>query len=142
MPGVLLLALLSFGDGPSIHGPALAWRDGPPSLPKGARIALLEGDPSKAGPFVFRVKLPDGYRLPAHTHPRPERVTVISGVFHVTMLGHGEKEKAMKAGYYGTWPARMKHAVRAEGETILQFHGDGPWVIEYVDPKDDPRHEK
>src|ERR671910_895717 len=64
------------------------WQDGPPSLPKGAQIAILEGDPSKEGPFVFRVKVPDGYRIPTHTHPKTERVTVIQGTFHI---GMGEK---------------------------------------------------
>src|SRR5215831_19535599 len=73
----------------SIHKPdGLKWQDGPPSLPPGAKIAVLEGDPAKEGPFVFRVKVPDGYRIPPHTHPKPERVTVISGSFH---LGMGEK---------------------------------------------------
>jgi hypothetical protein len=66
----------------------LEWKDGPPSLPKGAKIAVLEGDPGKDGPFVFRVKVPDGYRIPPHTHPKMERVTVISGQFNI---GMGEK---------------------------------------------------
>src|SRR5690348_3604113 len=59
----------------------IKWQEGPPSLPKGSMIAVLEGDPSKEGPFVFRVKLPDGYRIPPHTHPKTERVTVLSGTF-------------------------------------------------------------
>ena len=51
----------------------LKWKDGPPSLPPGAKIAVLEGDPAKPGPFVFRVKVPDGYKIPPHTHPKPDR---------------------------------------------------------------------
>src|SRR6516162_5738345 len=73
----------------AVYPPAdLKWVDGPPSLPAGARLAVLEGDPGKEGPFVMRLKLPDGYRIPPHTHPRPERVTVISGTFNI---GMGEK---------------------------------------------------
>lgn len=122
----------------------LKWKEGPPSLPKGATIAVLEGDPSKEGPFVFRVKVPDGYRVPPHTHPKTERITVISGTFNV---GMGDKfdEKATKempTGTYGYWPAGMKHFVWAKGETVLQFHGTGPWSIEYVNPNDDPRKSK
>ena len=122
----------------------LKWQDGPPSLPPGAKIAVLEGDPAKEGPFVFRVKVPDGYRIPPHTHPKAERVTVISGTFH---LGMGEKFDQTKGeerptGTYGTWPAGMKHYVWVEGETVVQFHGEGPWVIEYVNPDDDPRKKK
>lgn len=141
---------------PSIHGDEheegialfpvkeIKWQDGPTSLPKGAQIAVLEGNPTKEGPFVFRVKVPDGYRIPPHTHPKTERVTVISGTFNI---GMGEKfdEKAVKpmpAGTYGFWEAGMKHFVLTKGETVVQFHGMGPWSIQYVNPKDDPRNQK
>src|SRR5579871_1432230 len=116
---------------PSIYRPdELKWRDGPPSLPPGAKIVVLEGDPAKEGPFVFRVKVSDGYRVPPHTHPKTERVTVISGTLNI---GMGEKfdEKAgktMPAGTYGHWPEGMKHFAWAKGETVLQFHGMGPWA--------------
>jgi len=120
----------------------ITWKDGPPSIPAGAKIAVLEGDPSKEGPFVFRLKLPDGYRIPPHTHPKVERITVIQGTFNV---GMGEKfdetkTQPMPTGTYGYWPAGMKHFVWAKGETILQFHGMGPWTITYVNPADDPRN--
>jgi quercetin dioxygenase-like cupin family protein len=119
----------------------LKWQDGPDALPKGAKIAILEGNPSKPGPFVFRVKVPDGYRVPPHTHPSPERITVISGTFY---LGMGKtfdetKGKPMPAGTYGQWPAGMTHYVWTKGETVLQFHGTGPWTIRYLNPADDPR---
>lgn len=148
---VLLIAMTSFAlvkdphaemDGAQLYAPSeIKWKDGPPSLPKSAKIAVLEGDPAKEGPFVFRVKVPDGYRIPPHTHPKTERVTVISGTFNI---GMGEKfdEKATKempAGTFGHWPAGMKHFVWIKGETVVQFHGIGPWSIEYVNPNDDPR---
>jgi quercetin dioxygenase-like cupin family protein len=122
----------------------LKWQDGPPSLPPGAKFAVLEGDPNKPGPFVFRVKVPDGYRIPPHTHPRPERVTVIAGTFHLGMGDRFDPSKgyALPAGTYGTWPAGMKHYVWVKGETVVQFHGDGPWVINYLNPADDPRNAK
>lgn len=126
----------------SIHSPQkIAWSAAPASLPSGAKIAVLEGDPAKEGPFVFRAWLPDGYRIPPHTHPKVERITVISGTFNVGMgeTFDVEKTAAMPAGAYGYWPAGMKHFVWAKGETVIQFHGMGPWSIEYVNPKDDPR---
>ncbi|MBM3982662.1 MAG: DUF4437 domain-containing protein [Planctomycetes bacterium] len=150
-----LLALATTGRGladhpkgapePALRKPAeLTWQDGPLSLPPGAKFAVLEGDPTKPGPFVFRVKVPDGYRIPPHTHPKPERVTVVSGTFN---LGMGDtfdatKTDALPAGTYGTWPAGMKHFVWVKGETVVQFHGEGPWVIDYVNRADDPRHKK
>lgn len=126
------------------HSPGnIVWKDGPASLPKGAQIAVLEGDPAKPGPFVFRVKVPDGYRIPLHTHPKTERVTVIVGTFNIGMGDKVDdsKAKAMPAGTYGNWAAGMKHFVFVKGETIAQFHGEGPWVINYVDAKDDPRNQ-
>lgn len=129
----------------SIHGPAsIQWTEAPASLPRGAKIAVLEGDPTKEGPFVFRALLPDGYRIPPHTHPKIERITVISGTFNI---GMGErfdvsKTQPMLPGAYGYWPAGMKHFVWAKGETVIQFHGTGPWSLQYVNPDDDPRNAK
>jgi hypothetical protein len=122
----------------------IEWKPGPPSLPKGAQIAVLEGDPTKEGPFVFRVKAPDGYQIPPHTHPKTERVTVIAGQFNIGMGEKFDKSKteAMTVGTYGYWPAGMKHFVWTKGETIAQFHGEGPWKIVYLNPEDDPRNKK
>ena len=120
------------------------WADAPPSLPRGAKIAVLEGDPTKEGPFVFRALLPDGYRIPPHIHPKVERITVISGTFNVGMGDKFDQTKgnAMPAGAYGYWSAGMKHFVWAKGETVIQFHGMGPWSLQYVNPEDDPRNAK
>jgi quercetin dioxygenase-like cupin family protein len=126
----------------ALHLPsAIQWKPGPPSVPPGAQFVVLEGDPTKEGPFTMRLKLPDGYRIPPHTHPKVERLTVISGTFN---LGMGETfdakaTRAMPAGSYGYWPAGMKHFVWAKGETVVQVHGAGPWQIVYLNPADDPR---
>src|SRR5688572_26592641 len=67
----------------------LKWGDGPPSLPKGAKMAVIEGDPKVANAlFTIRLKLPANYKVMPHTHPADEHVTVISGTF---MMGMGEK---------------------------------------------------
>ncbi|MGI8602037.1 MAG: cupin domain-containing protein [Verrucomicrobiales bacterium] len=122
----------------------IKWEAAPPSLPPGAKVAVLEGDPAKEGPFVMRVLLPDRYRVPLHTHPKTERVTVISGTFKIAMGDQPDlsKPQTMKAGAFGFWPAGMKHTAWAEGETIIQVHGVGPWAINYVNPADDPRNAK
>lgn len=118
----------------------LPWKDAA-ALSPGAKIAVLEGDPSKDGPFLMRIRLPDGFHIPPHTHPKTERVTVLSGTFQIAMGEQLERSaaRALPAGSYGFWPAGMKHAAWAEGETIVQVHGIGPWVINYVNPADDPR---
>lgn len=119
----------------------LKWSDGPPFLPPGVKMAVLEGDPGKPGAFTIRLQAPDGYKIPAHTHPTAERITVISGTFH---LGTGNKldEAAgheMVAGSFAVMPAGMKHFAWATGETVVQVHGTGPFQIKYVNPADDPR---
>jgi hypothetical protein len=117
------------------------WGPASAKLPPGAQFAILHGDPSKPGePYVFRAKLPDGYSVPPHTHPMDENVTVISGVF---MLGFGERldkatTRALTTGSYVMLPKQMPHYNVMRGETILQFHGIGPYDIRYVNPADDP----
>ena len=116
------------------------WKESP-ALPPGAKVAVLEGDPAKEGYFAMRVRMPDGYRIPPHWHPAPERVTVISGTFH---HGRGEKfdksaARALPAGSYSSMPPGTRHFAWAEGETVVQVTTIGPWGITYVNPADDPR---
>jgi quercetin dioxygenase-like cupin family protein len=120
----------------------IEWKDGPPALPKGAKVALLEGDPTKEGAFVMRLLFPGGYHVPAHTHPKTERVTVISGALYLAMGDKLDRSAAQKLspGTYGFWPAGMKHAAWVDSETVIQLHGIGPWVINYLNPADDPRN--
>jgi quercetin dioxygenase-like cupin family protein len=119
----------------------IKWGDGPPSLQKGAAMAVLEGDPAKEGMFTMRLRFPAGFVVNPHYHSQIEHVTVISGTLQ---FGMGEKfdrakTRPMPAGSFGFWPIGMRHFAYAEGETVLQLHGRGPWTITYVNPKDDPR---
>src|SRR5437660_5494096 len=84
----------------------IQWVDAPPSLPPGAKMAVLDGDPGKAGLFILRLKIPDGYKVAAHWHPNAENVTVLSGTFY---LGTGDKldeskGTAMSAGAFARMP--------------------------------------
>jgi len=120
----------------------IAWRDGPPSLQPGAKMAILEGDPEREGFFTMRLKLPDGYRVLPHWHPKTERLTIIQGVVN---LGTGDRfdEKATQplvAGTYSSMPPKMTHFAWMKGETILQLSSEGPWQVVYVNPADDPRN--
>jgi quercetin dioxygenase-like cupin family protein len=122
----------------------IEWKAGPAALPPGAKMAVLEGDPTKEGPFVVRFQFPDGYHVPPHTHPKTERVTVISGTLYLA-TGEGldrNSAKKLPAESFGYWPAGMKHTAWSEGETVIQLHGIGPWQINYVNPADDPRNAK
>jgi hypothetical protein len=118
----------------------LTWGPAPAALPAGARLAVLEGDPTKAGPYTIRLRLPAGYRFPPHTHPGAEHVTVMSGTLLVAAgerLGAAEM-RALPAGSYTGIPADVRHAATTRGETVLQIHGMGPFGIAYVNTADDP----
>ncbi len=119
----------------------IQWGPASPKLPPGAQMAVLLGDPAAPGElYVFRAKLPDGYMVPPHTHPMDEHVTVIQGTMTV---GFGTERdpsqmQELPTGSYVRLPAGEPHYNRMKGETILQFHGIGPYDITYVDPSDDP----
>jgi quercetin dioxygenase-like cupin family protein len=125
-----------------LHLPAdIDWQPGPTSLPAGAHFAVLEGNPAEAGVFTLRLRMPDGYHIPPHWHPGVERVTVVSGTFH---LGRGDvadraATHALVAGSYVAMPRESRHFAYAEGETIVQLTSLGPWQVNYVNPADDPR---
>jgi len=122
----------------------LKWSDAPPSLPAGAKIAVLEGDPGKPGPFTIRLQMPAGYKIPPHTHPTAERITMISGT---SSFGMGPKfdEAAgheMAAGGFVIMPSGMEHFAWSKGGCVAQVHSTGPFEIKYVNPADDPRGAK
>jgi hypothetical protein len=112
-----------------------------PSLPAGAKLAVLEGPLTEAVPFTFRIKFPANFKAPPHWHPAVERVTVLSGTLH---LGVGDtfdqaKTKALPAGSISIMEPKMHHFAWTGEETVLQLSGMGPWGITYVNPADDPR---
>lgn len=120
------------------------WGQPPPSLPKGAQFAVVSGDPTKTGPFVIRLKFPAGYKIAPHWHPTDEHVTVLAGTM---ALGMGEKfdraaMKELPAGSYGMLPAEMRHFAMAKTASTIQVHGMGPFVVNYVNPADDPSKAK
>jgi quercetin dioxygenase-like cupin family protein len=136
-----MLSAAALADEHAIQGNALRWAAGPPSLPAGVQVSVLQGDPAKEGLYVIRLKLPAGYRIPAHTHPNDEHVTVISGAFHFGLGPKFDETRGTKLGPGGFAHAAksMEHFAWASAETIVQVHGQGPQGIAYVNPADDPR---
>ncbi len=126
----------------SIVPSEIEWTDGP-SIGPGAKLAVLEGDLKQAAPFTMRIMLPPNFKVPAHTHPVFERVTVLSGTFY---LGIGEtfdsnKARAYPAGGVAMMPPGMPmYAYTGEEGSVIQIHGTGPWGINYLNPEEDPRN--
>jgi len=147
---LLVVAAVVFGSAAPQEAPVLVapddvkWMDGPPTLPPGAKSALIFGDPSKAAPFVLRVKFPANYKIPPHFHPDTETVTVLSGTFHASMgdTFDAAKGKAMPTGSFLALPAKSPHFAFTKEETIVQVSAHGPWALNYVNPADDPRNSK
>lgn len=119
----------------------IKWGAAPPSIPPGAEAAVLYGDPGKEGLFSLRLKLPKGYHIPPHTHPKPEVVTVISGAFRLGMGEKADQAKAQRlpAGSFFALSPGMAHFAYAEEDTVVQLNSTGPWGLTYVNPADDPR---
>jgi quercetin dioxygenase-like cupin family protein len=120
---------------------AIQWGPAPASLPQGAQAVVLYGDPGKEGQFALRLKLPAGYHIPPHVHPKEEIVTVLSGNFRLGMGEKAERGKAqsLRAGSFFAFAPGMAHFAYTEGETVVQLNSNGPWGITYVNPADDPR---
>jgi quercetin dioxygenase-like cupin family protein len=114
------------------------------AFPKGAELAVVVGDPQKAGPYVVRVKVPEGVKLMPHVHPEDRVYTVISGVFYI---GYGTTFDPAKLVAYGpgsvvVLPGNTPHFHWARSGTyVTQVSGTGPLGLRYLDPKDDPRHQ-
>lgn len=120
----------------------MQWGPPPPFLPPGAQVAVLEGNPAgSSGDYTIRAKMPDGYVIGPHFHPKRENVTIVSGNLK---FGMGDKFDESKMKTYGGGaffymdPA-MHHYVKAQGETVVQVHGQAPLAFTYLNPKDDPR---
>lgn len=113
----------------------------PDILPPGAKLAVLEGDPTKPGTYTMRLWMPNGYTIPPHSHPTDEHVTVVEGTFLVGMGGTLDASKftSLSVGSFGMLPPDMQHYARAKGTTVIQLHGVGPWSLTYVNRSDDPR---
>jgi quercetin dioxygenase-like cupin family protein len=122
----------------------MKWADGPPSLPKGGKMTVLYGDPSKEGPFSMRAKLPAGYTIPPHYHSKDENLTVLSGALYLGMSDTLDKKGAheLKAGGFHHLPGKAHHYAFTKAPTVLQISGDGPFDITYLNPADDPRNKK
>jgi len=110
-------------------------------LRPGAEIAVVSGDPNKEGsPFVLRFRYRGKARIPPHWHPTDEHLTILNGTFRLGVGERGDESSttALGSGAYAFVAAKMAHYAWTDGDTTVQVHGIGPFVINYVNPADDP----
>ena len=121
------------------------WVVAPPIIPPGAQLAVLEGNPmGTTGDYTIRLKMPDGYKVGPHWHPKRENVTILSGTL---AFGMGDtfdaaKMKDFTAGSFAYLDPSMHHYVQAKGATEIQIHGMAPVKFNYINAADDPSHTK
>ena len=92
MGRVLLLSLSALLVASPAGAKAMKWMDASAAgLPAGAKMAVVKGDPGKAGDFTVRIKMPANYAVPPHHHPGDEVVRVVSAGRSV--LRHGRQAR-------------------------------------------------
>jgi hypothetical protein len=136
-----MLKRASRGDASPPQRGDLQWGPAPAVFPPGAEIAVLEGDPSKAEPFTVRLRLPNGYKIPPHTHPTRENVTVLPGRFLPAWERRSSSRTCRRSAEmaFASVPANHAHYAMARGLTIVQVHAIGPFTMTYVNPADTPK---
>ena len=146
MKRLLLITITALLAASPSQAKSVKWMDAAGAgLPKGAQMAVLSGDPGKAGAFKVQIKMPANYAVPPHHHPADEVVRVRSGTLN---YGMGEKVDKAAAGTLSdpkthvTMQAGMNHWVFTTAPALVEVSGQGPFAIVYVDPKDDPRTAK
>ena len=145
VPVLALMAMMAFAEDAAFLNPQdMKWGAAPPSLPTGAKLAVLYGDPSKEGPYSFRAKLPAGYVVPPHFHTKDENLTILSGALYLGMGDSLDKKAAhaLKVGGFHHMPGKVHHYALTKTATVIQISGDGPFDINYLNPADDPRAKK
>jgi len=148
MKRLLLLGVAAFLTASAataqVNPDQLEWGPPPDGLPEGALLAVLSGDPTKAGMFTIRLRLPKGYKVMPHRHPTDEMVTVIAGD---VSLGMGRsfnerKAKNLVRGGYAVAGANMDHYAFTKEGGEIQISSQGPFQITYVRSRDDPRKKR
>ena len=148
IPPLALLAAIAMG-GQTANAQSMTtylpgtiqWVNAPPALRPGAKMAVVKGDPTQTGLFTMRFRFPANYRVDPHWHTADEHITVISGALFIGMgeTFDREKGKELPVGTFNWMTAGTRHFAWTEQETEIQLHGIGPWIVNYVNPADDPR---
>jgi mannose-6-phosphate isomerase-like protein (cupin superfamily) len=134
-----ILALFAVAAAPppqtiQVDAAKIVWKDAAPTLPAGTKVAVLEGDPKNAGIFTMRLRIPAGSKIAPHWHPRPERVTILSGVVTV---GFGDRwndkeMRSFRSGDFYVNPPESHHFVGFPRTSVIQITGEGPWELNVV----------
>jgi hypothetical protein len=119
LTAVAILAWAGAAGAQAEAGPAdVHWFHIPGLFPRGARMALVSGDPVQPGTLVALISMPEGYRMPPHAHSK--------------------KTTALTTGDTATAPAGVNHFAVARGATIVRGVSQSPYVVNYVRITEEP----
>ena len=136
--GSYIAAPVWAADYTSVMPSDIKWKDAP-SIGPGAQTAVIDGDPASTGPFVMRLKVPPKTTIKVHTHPASENVTVLSGTLYFAATDKLDPKIAKAFGpgsYFSIGAGKPMFAYSKDKEVVVQLHGNGPWGITYLDPKE------
>jgi quercetin dioxygenase-like cupin family protein len=141
LAAALVLALAGNLGAQTADSPPLRWSTAPPILLPGARIVVISGDPTQAGWSTIELLMPDGYRMPPHSHPVDEFVEVKEGALLVGIGDALDPKHTPRAevGDTGTAPAGAHHYTIAKGRTPVRVTFMGPYTITYLHAHQAPR---
>ena len=96
-------------------------------------VEVISGDPEKAGPFVMRIHELPGTRIPLHTHPVDENITVLQGTWYFAVAGKWDEKllTPLHAGDYAYAPKGSTMFGYCPDGAIVQVHGVGPFLIHW-----------
>jgi hypothetical protein len=103
----------------------IRWTDDP----IGAKMAVMQGDPSKPGLYVVLVKWTPHHMSHPHWHPNDRFITVLSGTWWVGTGAKFEPESTLPlpAGTFVTHFGKQVHYDGAKDEeAVLEIVGEGP----------------
>jgi quercetin dioxygenase-like cupin family protein len=115
------------------------------AFPPSVHLAVVVGQPSQAGPFTIRVRVPHGEKVMPHRHPEDRVYTVVSGVFYIGLGDQFDADKlqAYPPGSVIVLPGNTSHFHWAKSsEYIAQVSAIGPLGLEYINAKDDPQNNR
>lgn len=118
----------------------MTWKDNP-RVP-GLGVAHIISKGTEPGPYVYRVKFPQGRVVQSHSHPDDRTYTVLEGNWYIGWGETFDESKLIKLGpgSFYTEPAGVPHFVTTpDGEAVVQVTGNGPTTIHYVNPAHDTR---
>ena len=115
------------------------WVDDVDANGLGVQRAVIQGDPSKPGLYVIRIRVPRGVMSRNHFHREDRHAVVLQGTWYT---GTGDefapdRTIGLKPGSYMMHPAGEHHFDGAKDEdVILQLVGIGPSETTRLRPQD------